>query len=150
MLLLAHTILTAYLSIASKSSPAIAIYAPSDTDALQAGLTDNASVHTHPVKDSRTIVAMSEPVIATYKVDLDTLATISRVDHGNDGVPGNITTAHPVLDPGGSLYNIYLDVRENNQRCVQMPASEPHIDVSQNLAAVPLLHRRSMPWYQGL
>ena len=86
------------------------------------GVTDNASVNTHAVKDTNTIVAMSEPVLATYKVDLNSLETISRVEYGNDGVQADMTTAHPVVDPDGTLYNVYFAVSHHMTQPMQMLA----------------------------
>lgn len=54
---------------------------------------------------------MTETVLGSYQVDLGSLATESRIEHGSDGIAGDLTSAHPVLYPDGSMYNVYIDVR---------------------------------------
>lgn len=55
---------------------------------------------------------MTEAVPGTFKVDVETLNTLRRFEYSpDDGIGGALTTAHPVIDPDGTVYNIYVDVR---------------------------------------
>jgi len=56
------------------------------------------------------MVAMTEAVSGTFKVDLDSLETLERVRYEKDGIKGDLTTAHPVIYPDGSIYNLFLEV----------------------------------------
>jgi len=76
-----------------------------------AAFTDNANVNTYPLPGGKGMVAMTEAVSGTFKVDLNTLGTLERVRYGKDGIKGDLTTAHPVVYPDGSIYNLFLDVR---------------------------------------
>ncbi len=75
-----------------------------------AAFTDNANVNTYPLPGGKGMVAMTEAVSGTYKVDLDTLSTLERVYYRKDGIKGDLTTAHPVIYPDGTIYNLFLEV----------------------------------------
>ena len=66
-------------------------------------------MNTHPIPGGKDLVAMTEAVSGTYKVDVGSLSTKERVAY-NDDLPGDQTTAHPVIYPDGSVYNIFLTV----------------------------------------
>lgn len=74
-----------------------------------AGFTDNAGVNTLPLPDGKSMIAMTEAAPGFFKVDLDSLATLHRVEY-KDGFKGALTSAHPVVYPDGTLYNLVLDV----------------------------------------
>lgn len=74
------------------------------TMGLSQGVTDNASVNVVPLQDG-SAVAMTETVQGTYRVDPATLQTLGQVRY-QDGISGDLTTAHPQPMPNGDLINI--------------------------------------------
>lgn len=56
------------------------------------------------------MVAMTEATSGTVRVDIDTLGSKGQVKY-NDDISALLTTAHPVVYPDGSMYNLYSDVR---------------------------------------
>ncbi|GIL69978.1 hypothetical protein Vretifemale_809 [Volvox reticuliferus] len=65
--------------------------------------TDNASVSLTPLPGNR-LLALSEARTAAYIVDPTTLDTVRQVEY-DDGLPGDLTTAHPKRAPDGSIIN---------------------------------------------
>ncbi|PNW86115.1 hypothetical protein CHLRE_02g073900v5 [Chlamydomonas reinhardtii] len=65
--------------------------------------TDNASVSITSLPGGK-LLALSETRSAAYLVDPDTLATLQQVEPA-DGLPGDLTTAHPKRTPDGRLVN---------------------------------------------
>ena len=55
------------------------------------------------------MIAMTEAAPGFFKVDLDSLATLHRVEY-KDGFKGALTSVHPVVYPDGTVYNLVLDV----------------------------------------
>ena len=78
--------------------------------------TDNASVSLAAVdaaaarsphsgsSSGRLLLAMSETPVANYLLDPEDLSTVEQVKY-SDGVPGDLTTAHPSILPDGTLVN---------------------------------------------
>ena len=52
---------------------------------------------------------MTEAVTGTVRVDIKTLDFIDKVNY-NDDISALFTTAHPVIDPDGSMYNLFSNV----------------------------------------
>ncbi|KXZ54301.1 hypothetical protein GPECTOR_5g387 [Gonium pectorale] len=67
------------------------------------GYSDNASVSLTPLPGGQ-LLALSEALPAAYRVDGTSLATGGQVRY-RDGVPGDITTAHPKVLPDGTIVN---------------------------------------------
>ena len=74
-----------------------------------AGSTDNPSVNVVPTPDGKQLICMSEPVTASYRMDLD-LNTLGPLKY-QDRVEGVLTTAHPTLLPDRSMINLTSGVR---------------------------------------
>ncbi|KAL4425949.1 hypothetical protein ABPG75_009965 [Micractinium tetrahymenae] len=74
------------------------------TMGLSQGVTDNASVNVVPLQDG-SAVAMTETVQGTFRVDPATLETLGQVRY-QDGISGDLTTAHPQPMPNGDLINL--------------------------------------------
>ncbi|KAF6266758.1 carotenoid oxygenase [Scenedesmus sp. NREL 46B-D3] len=71
--------------------------------------TDNASVSLQPVRRGAAaggplLMAMSETPPSSYIVDPSDLSTVEQVAY-DDGLPGDLTTAHPSILADGSLLN---------------------------------------------
>ncbi|WIA29067.1 hypothetical protein OEZ86_011578 [Tetradesmus obliquus] len=71
--------------------------------------TDNASVSLQPVRRAAAgggplLMAMSETPPASYIINPADLTTMEQVTY-DDGLPGDLTTAHPSILPDGSLLN---------------------------------------------
>ena len=58
-----------------------------------------------PVPDGRQLITMTESVLGTYRVDTATLKTLGRLTFA-DRVKGDLTTAHPTMQPNGKLINL--------------------------------------------
>ncbi|KAH8053094.1 oxidoreductase [Aureococcus anophagefferens] len=71
---------------------------------LRGGTTDNAVVNVLPRPDG-TLLAISEPTSATFRVDGDTLATLGRDRYDGGDSVGLLHTAHP-LPRLGKLVNV--------------------------------------------
>ncbi len=56
------------------------------------------------------LVAVTESVAGTMRIDADSLRTLGPVKY-TDGVKGELTTAHPTLQRDGSLINLAVGVR---------------------------------------
>lgn len=67
--------------------------------------TDNASVALVPCGDK--MLAVSEPTTAMYEVDIDTLTLGKKF---TPDIPGDITTAHPLITKEGDLVNVASDL----------------------------------------
>mmetsp|Transcript_40285 Transcript_40285/g.89470 ORF Transcript_40285/g.89470 Transcript_40285/m.89470 type:complete len:546 (-) Transcript_40285:771-2408(-) len=65
--------------------------------------TDNASVNVVPLPGGK-VLAMSESGPSAYEMDVSTLATLEQRLQ-KDGIPGDLTTAHPKALPDGTLVN---------------------------------------------
>jgi carlactone synthase/all-trans-10'-apo-beta-carotenal 13,14-cleaving dioxygenase len=52
----------------------------------------------------RILLAMSETPAASYLINAEDLSTLQQVSYA-DGIPGDLTTAHPSVLPDGSLVN---------------------------------------------
>ena len=63
-----------------------------------------------PSPDGKTAVCMTEAVLGTHLLDMETLATVGSIKF-RDSVKGALTTAHPSLMTDGSLINLTSDVR---------------------------------------
>ena len=64
-----------------------------------------------PTPDGTSAVSMTELAEGgTFVLDLDTLATRGAIRF-KDQVKGALTTAHPTVQPDGSLINFTSDVR---------------------------------------
>ncbi len=66
---------------------------------------------------------MTETLPGTYLVDPATLSTLQRVRY-QDGIKGDITTAHPTALPNGDLVNFISTVRMLDW--VRACAAPPH------------------------
>ena len=66
-------------------------------------------VNVLPLPDGKTAVSLTEAVAGTYTLDMKTLATLGPVKF-KDAVKGALTTAHPSVQPDGSLVNLTSDV----------------------------------------
>ena len=82
------------------------------TESGVADFTDNASVNTYGLPGGEELVAMTEVVTGTARVDVKTLDIIERVKY-NDDISALMTTAHPVIYPDGSIYNLFSNVRSH-------------------------------------
>lgn len=76
---------------------------------LAAAFTDNASVNTYLLPGGKQLVAMTETLSGTLRVDAGSLHTEGHITY-NDDLKGDITTAHPVIYPDGSIYNLFIVV----------------------------------------
>ena len=76
---------------------------------LSQGVTDNASVNLG-LGPGGALVAMTETVAGTYLVDPGTLRTLGQVAYADDGIRGDLTTAHPTVLPGGDTVNLVSTV----------------------------------------
>ena len=72
--------------------------------------------------DGSAAVSLTELATGSYVLDLDTLATRGPIRY-NDSVKGAITTAHPSVQPDGSLINLTSDVRRPWLGCVHALAA---------------------------
>ena len=73
-----------------------------------AGFTDNATVNVFPSNaDGSELLAVTESVKGTYRLDTATLATKYQ-EHYTDKVKGDLNTAHPKLLPTGESVNIVV------------------------------------------
>ena len=71
----------------------------------------SAQVNVMPTPDGTAAVTMTELAEGgTFVLDLDTLATRGAIQF-KDQVKGPMTTAHPAVQPDGSLINLTSDVR---------------------------------------
>lgn len=82
---------------------------PSWVSACAAGFTDNASVNVLPGASPSELVAVTESVPGTMRVDARTLRTLGHVTYA-DGVKGELNTAHPTLQRDGSIINLAIGV----------------------------------------
>ncbi|KAF5842235.1 carotenoid oxygenase [Dunaliella salina] len=64
---------------------------------------DNASVNVIPLADGKMFTS-TETVESWYKIDPSNLATLEKVDLRGDGIPGDLTTAHPKLLRDGRTF----------------------------------------------
>lgn len=72
------------------------------------GFTDNATVNVFPSNaDGSELLAVTESVKGTYRLDTATLATKYQ-EHYTDKVKGDLNTAHPKLLPSGESVNIVV------------------------------------------
>ena len=74
-----------------------------------AGFTDNASVNVLPGASPGELLAVTESVPGTMRVDAATLRTLGGVAYA-DGVKGELNTAHPTLQRDGSIINLAIGV----------------------------------------
>lgn len=77
------------------------------------GFTDNASVNVIPLSNdsnNNVVIACTETVLGTFKVDKNNLNTIGRIQYtdedNNKPIKGDLTTAHPIILPNGDHINI--------------------------------------------
>lgn len=78
----------------------------------RAGFTDNATVNVFPSNaDGSELLAVTESVRGTYRMDTNTLATKHQVKY-TDKVKGDLNTAHPKLLPNGDSINIVVGFGE--------------------------------------
>ncbi|KAK9817179.1 hypothetical protein WJX72_010704 [[Myrmecia] bisecta] len=108
---------------------------------LGQGFTDNSSVSVRATHNGTELVAMTESVLGTYRVDPDTLRTRGQVVY-KDNVKGDLTTAHPVTLPNGDLIN--LTSAFGGQYTVFRQAANSH--VRQKIAEVPLSQSPTPSW----
>lgn len=80
--------------------------------ARAAGFTDNASVNVLPGALPGELLAVTESVPGTMRVDARTLRTLGGVTYA-DGVKGELNTAHPTLQRDGSIINLAIGVSQN-------------------------------------
>jgi carlactone synthase / all-trans-10'-apo-beta-carotenal 13,14-cleaving dioxygenase len=112
------------------------------------GVTDNASVNIVPLSNTgsdgktKTVAwAMTETVVGTIAFDPDTLGTLGRVKY-DDTLRGDLTTAHPVIQPDGSIINLISAVGVGWQlykQAAPLPGAAPRREL---LARVP--HRKPL------
>lgn len=77
-----------------------------------AGFTDNATVNVFPSNaDGSELLAVTESVRGTYRMDTKTLATKSQ-EKFTDNIKGDLNTAHPKLLPNGDTINIVVGFGE--------------------------------------
>lgn len=75
---------------------------------LGQGFTDNATVNVFPSNaDGSELLAVTESVRGTYRMDTNTLATKSQEKFA-DNIKGDLNTAHPKLLPNGDTVNIVV------------------------------------------
>ena len=65
-----------------------------------------------PTPDGKSAVSLTELATGSYVLDMDTLATRGPIRY-RDKVAGAMTTAHPSVQPDGSLINLTADVRSS-------------------------------------
>ena len=95
---------------------------PPEATTRAAGFTDNASVNVLPGASPGELLAVTESVPGTMRVDAATLRTLGGVTYA-DGVKGELNTAHPTLQRDGSLINLVIGVSANR--------SEPYLATNQ-------------------
>ena len=79
---------------------------------LFAGFTDNATVNVFPSNaDGSELLAVTESVKGTYRMDTATLAT-KHQEKFTDKVTGDLNTAHPKMLPSGETVNIVVGLGE--------------------------------------
>ncbi|PSC71918.1 Carotenoid cleavage dioxygenase 8 isoform B [Micractinium conductrix] len=100
-------------------------------------MSDNAAINVVQLKEGGA-VALTETVIGTFRINPATLATEERVRY-QDGLKGDLTTAHPQRMPDGSLVNIVSAIGHGFTLCRQ-PAGA--FEQRQVIARVP--HRRPL------
>ena len=67
-------------------------------------------MNTYSLPGGAELVAMTEIVAGTLRVDINTLDVLDKVTYRDD-ISAQLTTAHPVIYPDGSIYNIFSQVR---------------------------------------
>ena len=73
-----------------------------------AGFTDNATVNVFPSNaDGSEVLAVTESVKGTYRLDTATLATKCQEKY-TDRIKGDLNTAHPKVLPSGEVVNIVV------------------------------------------
>lgn len=79
-----------------------------------AGFTDNATVNVFPSNAAGTeLLAVTESVKGTYRMDTATLATKHR-EKFTDKVTGDLNTAHPKMLDTGETVNIVVGFGKHN------------------------------------
>ena len=63
-----------------------------------------------PTPDGKAAVSLTELASGSFIIDMETLSTRGAIRY-RDKVKGAMTTAHPSVQPDGSLINLTADVR---------------------------------------
>ena len=69
-----------------------------------------------PTPDGKSAVSLTELATGSYVLDMDTLGTRGPIRY-RDRLKGPMTTAHPSVQPDGSLINFTSDVRSHVRPC---------------------------------
>ena len=70
----------------------------------------DVQVNVMPTADGKAAVTLTELATGSFVMDMDTLGTRGTIRY-RDSVKGAMTTAHPSVQPDGSLINFTSDVR---------------------------------------
>lgn len=74
-----------------------------------AAFTDNACINTWSVSGGKQLVAATETPSAMLRVDVESLTTLGPYEY-TDKMDYELMTAHPVIYPDGSTYNLFCAV----------------------------------------
>ncbi|KAK9831473.1 hypothetical protein WJX81_008489 [Elliptochloris bilobata] len=108
---------------------------------LGQGFTDNASVNVLPGAARGELVAVTESVAGTFRIDERTLRTLGRVKY-SDGIKGDLNTAHPTLQRDGSIINLAIGFGTDMTLYRQAAAGAPR----EVLARIPLSKWPTPSW----
>lgn len=109
---------------------------------LGQGFTDNATVNVFPSNaDGSELLAVTESVKGTYRLDTATLATKHQEKY-TDSIKGDLNTAHPKLLPSGESINIVVGFGDGYKVVKQQRESHER----QEIAKIPLSQFPAPSW----
>ncbi|MEW5298336.1 MAG: hypothetical protein WDW36_001474 [Sanguina aurantia] len=107
--------------------------------------TDNASVNLMPLPDG-SVLAMSESMASLYKVDPTTLDTLQHVEY-TDGIPGDLSTAHPKLMADGTIINFSRSLPYGGYHIYKQ---DPHTLTRTQIAFIKDRHPLAPAWVHDM